>query len=124
MKKILFTALAALTLGTSVAQSSLIKTCYRGAFAPAPTAMWTDTWTEWDPQNANYPAPTVTISADITANTTWSTGTTYLLAAQCHVKNNSALTIQPGVIIRGKKAFTGACLLICTGSTLIANGTV
>ncbi len=123
MKKSLFTVLAALTLGTGVSQNFFTKTCYRGAFAPAPAPMWTDSWTEWDPQNKVYPAPTVTISADITANTTWSTGITYLLAAQCHVKNNSVLTIQPGAIIRGQKAFIGACLLVCTGSSLVANGT-
>ena len=29
-------------------------TTYRGAFAPAPIPMWTDSWTNWDPQNAVY----------------------------------------------------------------------
>ena len=35
--------------------SQIITTTYRGAFAPAPEAMWTDTWTEYDPQNKVYP---------------------------------------------------------------------
>lgn len=124
MKKNLFTLLTAFTLGMSVAQPFFTPTNYRGAFAPSPTAMWTNTWTEWDPQNKIYPVPTVTITGNILSNTTWSTGSTILLSAQCFVKNNSVLTIQPGVTILGDKAVTGACLLITTGSQLIANGTV
>lgn len=125
MKKNLLTALAVLTMGISVAQSPFFQaTTYRGAFAPAPTNMWTDTWTEWDPQNKVYPAPTMTVTGNITSNTTWSTGQTVLLSAQCFVKNSAVLTIQPGVTILGDKAVTGACLLIETGSKLIANGTI
>lgn len=125
MKKILFTALTAITIASGIAQTApfITKTCYRGAFAPAPTPMWTDTWTEWDPQNKVYPAPTMTVTADITANTTWSTGTTVLLSKTCFVKNNSILTIQPGVVVMGDKAVTGAGLFITNGSKLIANGT-
>ncbi|MBA3662832.1 MAG: T9SS type A sorting domain-containing protein [Bacteroidetes bacterium] len=124
MKKNLLTALAALTLGISVAQSPFFQsTTYRGAFAPAPTNMWTDNWTEWDPQNKVYPAPTITVTGNITTNTTWSSGQTVLLSSQCFVKNNAVLTIQPGVTVLGDKAVTGACLLVETGSQLIANGT-
>ncbi|MGZ4090219.1 MAG: T9SS type A sorting domain-containing protein [Bacteroidia bacterium] len=125
MKKILFTVLSALTLSGGIAQSPFFtQTSYRGAFAPTPAPMWTDTWTEWDPQNKVYPAPTMTVTGNITSNTTWATGQTVLLSAQCFVKNNAVLTIQPGVTILGDKAVTGACLLIETGSQLIANGTV
>jgi hypothetical protein len=123
MKKILFTALAALTIANGFSQSFFTKTCYRGAFAPAPAAMWTDNWTEWDPINKVYPAPTMTITGNITTNTTWSTGQVILLSAQCFVTGNSILTIQPGVVIMGDKAVTGAGLFITTGSQLIANGT-
>lgn len=124
MKKSLFTALAAITLTGAVAQSTfLTKTCYRGAFAPAPTPMWTDNWTEWDPQNKAYPAPTSTVNANITTNTTWSTGQVVLLQGPIYVTGNSVLTIQPGVIIRGATAVAGSGLFITTGSQLIANGT-
>ncbi len=124
MKKQLLTALSVLTLGVSVAQTGFFTpTSYRGAFAPAPTAMWTNGWTEWDPQNAAYPAPTMTVTGNITSNTTWTTGQTVLLSATCFVKNNATLTIQPGVVIRGDKSVTGAGLFITTGSKLIANGT-
>ena len=127
MKKILFTTLSAVFFNTAFAQApmpfKINKTCYRGAFAPAPTPMWTDTWTEWNPQTKVYPAPTVTVSSNITANTTWSTGAVVLLSTQCFVKNNSVLTIQPGVIVLGDKNVAGAGLFITTGSQLIANGT-
>lgn len=99
-------------------------TTYRGAFAPAPTPMWTDTWCEWDPQNKVYPAPTMTVASNITANTTWSTGQVVLLSGQIFVKNNAVLTIQPGVIIRGDKSVTGAGLFITRGAKIIAQGTV
>lgn len=124
MKKNLFTAVAALTLASSFAQVTpfLEKTCYRGAFAPAPTPMWTDNWTEWDPQNKVYPAPTVTISANITSNTTWSTGQTYLLQGPIYVTGNSVLTIQPGVVIRGLSGAGGSGLFITKGSKLMAVG--
>ncbi|MBL7901910.1 MAG: T9SS type A sorting domain-containing protein [Bacteroidia bacterium] len=125
MKKILFTSLGALFFGASFAQSPFFtKTCYRGAFAPAPTPMWTDTWTEWDPQNKVYPAPTQTITGNITSNTTWNTGQVILLSAQCFIKNNSVLTIQPGVVVLGDKNTVGAGIFVTKGSQLIANGTV
>lgn len=95
---------------------------YRGAFAPAPAAMWTDTWTQFDPQNVNYPTATVTISANITTNTTWTTGTTYTLGGQIYVKDNATLTIEPGVIIRSNIA--GAGLFVTKGAKLMAEGTV
>jgi hypothetical protein len=125
MKKILLSAIGMLIMGSSFAQTTslLTKTCYRGAFAPAPTPMWTDTWTEWDPQNKVYPSANFTVTGNITSNTTWTTGQVILLSTQCFVKNNSILTIQPGVIVLGDKSVTGAGLFITKGSQVIANGT-
>jgi len=123
MKKLLLASLFALFINTAFAQAPFItQTCYRGAFAPAPTPMWTNNWTSWDPQNNVYPAPTVTVSSNILANTTWSVGQTILITTPIFVKNNSVLTIQPGVVIRGQKNTT-ASLIITKGSQLIANGT-
>jgi hypothetical protein len=119
MKKIYFLAMLLLVAVTGFAQ--FITTNYRGAFAPAPEAMWTDTWTEYDPQNKVYPATTVTITNEITANTTWTSGNTYSLGGQIYVKNNATLTIQPGVIIRSTAA--GAGLFVTRGAKLIAEGT-
>ncbi|WP_281297831.1 T9SS type A sorting domain-containing protein [Flavobacterium limnophilum] len=120
MKKIYFLSMVLLVTFTGFAQFT--TTTYRGAFAPAPEAMWTDTWTEFDPQNKVYPTPTVTISANITANTTWTAGNTYSLGGQIYVKNNATLTIEPGVIIRSNAA--GAGLFVTKGAKLIAEGTV
>lgn len=98
------------------------STNYRGAFAPAPAAMWTNTWTEYDPQNKVYPTPNVTVSTNITTNTTWTAGNTYALGGQIYVKNNATLTIEPGVVIASNVA--GAGLFITKGAKLIAEGTV
>lgn len=110
-----------LMLVTFTGFSQIIATTYRGAFAPAPAAMWTDNWTEYDPQNKVYPTPTVTISGNITANTTWTAGNTYTLGGQIYVKNNATLTIEPGVIVRSTAP--GAGLFITKGAKLIAEGT-
>ncbi|WP_304198629.1 T9SS type A sorting domain-containing protein [Flavobacterium alvei] len=119
MKKIYLFSM--LMLVTVTGFSQIITTTYRGAFAPAPAAMWTDTWTEYDPQNKVYPTPTVTISTDITTNTTWTAGNTYSLGGQIYVKNNATLTIEPGVIVRSTAP--GAGLFITKGAKLIAEGT-
>lgn len=122
MKKILLSVLTLATLATSVAQSSFFtKTCYRGAFAPAPAAPWTAGWTEWDPQNKVYPAPTTTVTGTITASQTWTAPV--LLQGPVYVSNNAVITIQPGVVVHGSKAVAGSALIICKGSQLIANGT-
>lgn len=120
MKK--FYVLSMLLLVSFTSFSQFVTTTYRGAFAPAPEAMWTDSWTEFDPQNKVYPATTVTISANITANTTWTAGNTYNLSGQIYVKNNATLTIEPGVVIRSKTA--GAGLFVTKGAKLIAQGTM
>ncbi|TRX23772.1 T9SS type A sorting domain-containing protein [Flavobacterium franklandianum] len=119
MKKIYFLLMLVLVTFTGFAQFT--TTTYRGAFAPAPAAMWTDSWTEYNPQNKVYPTPTVTISTEITTNTTWTVGNTYTLAGQIYVKNNATLTIEPGVIIRSTAP--GAGLFITKGAKLIAEGT-
>lgn len=123
MKKIYKTALFAIMGNVALAQGFFTPTAYRGAFAPAPTAMWTDNWTQWDPQNAVYPAPNVTVSSNITTNTTWTSGNVYLLQGQIFVTNNATLTIQAGTIIRGDKSSTGAGLFITKGAKLMAMGT-
>lgn len=126
MKKLLFASAGLLLFGSAIAQTSSFfeKTCYRGAFAPSPAPMWTDTWTEWSPKSKVYPAPTVTISTNITSNTTWLAGQTYLLQGPIYVTNNSILTIPAGVVVLGDKSSSGAALIITKGSQLIANGTV
>lgn len=123
MKRIYLSMLVA-TLGLSQSNAQFFETTtYRGAFAPAPTAMWTDGWANWDPQNTNYGTPNVTISTDITSNTTWTSNNVYLLSGQIYVKNNATLTIEPGTIIMGNKAVNGSGLFITKGSKIMAEGT-
>ncbi|MFM2213724.1 MAG: hypothetical protein RL427_987, partial [Bacteroidota bacterium] len=78
--------IAVLALVANFVSAQIEPTTYRGAFAPAPTAMWTDSWTNYDPQNTVYPATTVTVNADITANTTWATGQTVALSGLIYVR--------------------------------------
>ncbi|MBK8368346.1 MAG: T9SS type A sorting domain-containing protein [Bacteroidetes bacterium] len=130
MKKIYTLAAAALLSVTAIAQTPFwTSTSYKGAF-PVTDGLtgttsnnWLAGWTNWDPENAVYPAPTTTISANITTNTTWTSGNTYLLVGNIAVTNNAVLTIQPGTVIRGDKN-SKACLIISRGSQINAVGTV
>ena len=101
----------------------LTNTTYRGAFAPAPTAMWTDNWTNYDPQNAVYPTPNVNVTTNITTDTHWTACNTYYLRGQIYVKNNATLTIDPGVVIRADRTAIGAGLFITKGAKINAVGT-
>lgn len=128
MKKIYFSALALLVAGAVNAQGWWTGTSYRGAFPQTDglTGMtsndWTAGWTNFSPEDAAYGAPTVTVSSDITASTTWTTGTIVLLQNKIYVKNGATLTIEPGVIVRGDKASQGT-LIITRGSKIHAQGT-
>lgn len=112
---------ALLALVCNFAFSQIQQTAYKGAFAPAPAAMWTDTWTNFDPQNAVYGATTEVISGDITANKLLVSTIVYELSGLVTVRNNATLTIPAGTVIRSSGA--GDALVITRGSKLIANGT-
>ncbi len=108
-----------------VTSSSFIKqVTYRGAFAPAPSVMWTDGWTNWDPKHTNYPSPTVTVTGTITSNTTWTSNNTYLISGLVYVAANVTLTIQPGTIIRGDATVANSSLIVTKNAKLNAIGTV
>ena len=67
----------------------------------------------------------ITVGSNITANTTWETGKTYILAGRIAVVDGVTLTIEPGVMVKGQ-AGTGAnatALLIARGGKLMAEGT-
>lgn len=68
---------------------------------------------------------TITVSSNITSNTTWLTGKIYILSTRVTVASGATLTIQPGVIVKGQ-AGTGAnatALIIARGAKLMAEGT-
>lgn len=64
----------------------------------------------------------ITVSGDISTNTTWTSNNTYLLSGFVYVTNGAKLTIEPGTVIKGDKASKGA-LIITRGSQIIADGT-
>lgn len=62
----------------------------------------------------------ITVSGDITANTTWTNNNIYTLTGGfVYVTNNSTLTIEPGTIIKGN----ASTLVITRGSKIMADGT-
>lgn len=131
MKKIYtFAALALLSL-QGIAQSPFLwtNTDYKGAFPVTDGATgiasndWTAGWTEWDPFTKVYGAPTVTITSDITTNTTWTSNNVYRLVGNISVKNGATLTIEPGTVIRGGAVSDKSCLIITMGSKINAQGT-
>ncbi|NOZ47342.1 MAG: hypothetical protein GXO79_11260 [Chlorobi bacterium] len=65
------------------------------------------------------------IIENITENTTWETGNVYVLGARIEVISGATLTIEPGVIVKGK-AGTGTnatALIIARNAKLMAEGT-
>lgn len=126
MKKFYTLALAGLMGGSLIAQTAFwTPTTYKGAFPVTDNTAatdWTIGWTNFDPENTTYGAATVTVSADITTNTTWTTGAIVNLQNKVFVKNNAVLTIEPGVIVRGDKNTEGT-LIITKGAKIIAAGT-
>lgn len=70
-------------------------------------------------------ASTVHVASNITSDTTWETGKTYILGGRIAVEAGATLTIEEGVVVKGE-AGTGAnasTLLIARDATLNANGT-
>ncbi len=105
-------------------------TTYRGAFAPAPTPMWTENWTNWNPNATPYgtglPVATKTgVLGDFNTPTTitWVKDSVYLLSGPVYLDSLCTLVIQPGTIIKGNSAVVISSLIIQRGATLIANGT-
>lgn len=122
MKKNLLSLLPLLCAAFAV-KAQVEATTYRGAFAPAPVRMWTESWTNWNPNATPYPSTTVTVSGTITTNTTWTSNNVYLLSGLVYVDSLVTLTIEPGTIIRGDFAIRNSSLIVERGGKLIAEGT-
>ncbi len=69
--------------------------------------------------------PAISVTQNITANTTWETGKIYILEGRISVLSGVTLTIQPGVIIKGREGSeaNATALLIARGGKLMAEGT-
>jgi hypothetical protein len=68
---------------------------------------------------------TIRVAANITANTTWVTGKTYILGARVFVTSGAKLTIQKGVIVKGEagSGLNATSLVIARGAQIDAQGT-
>ena len=64
---------------------------------------------------------TITVSGDITSNTTWTRNNQYVLSGFVYVTANAELIIESGTIIKGDKATKGS-LIITRGSKIFALG--
>ncbi len=91
----------------------LKQTGYVGALRPETTNDWTKGWTNFDPKNAVYAAPTDTVTLngmistlavpgekDITGTTTLTASTVYLLKGLVVVRSGGKLVIPAGTVIR------------------------
>jgi len=67
----------------------------------------------------------ILVSANITTNTTWETGKTYILGGRIAVVDGVTLTIEPGVVVKGQAGIgsNATALLIARGAKLMAEGT-
>ena len=67
----------------------------------------------------------VEITSNITSNTTWETGKTYVLAGRIAVTSGVTLTIQPGVVVKGQvgSGANATALIIARGAKIMAEGT-
>ena len=66
---------------------------------------------------------TVTVSADVTANTTWTRGNIYRIQGFRKVANGATLTIESGTKIIGDFNTVGSSLFVLRGARIIADGT-
>jgi hypothetical protein len=68
-------------------------------------------------------AQQVTVTTDITTNTTWTAGNVYRLIGFRKVANGATLTIEPGTRIVGDFNTVGSSLFVLRGARIMANGT-
>ncbi len=121
MKKVLSILAGTILSVSAYSQAFWEYTSYAGAFAPSPANRWTDTWTNFDPQNAAYPSTTVNVTGDITTNTTWTASNVYYINnIFVYVDSAVTLTIEPGTVIR---ASGNGALIVNRHGNIMAQGT-
>ncbi|MEA3504736.1 MAG: hypothetical protein U9R32_06000 [Bacteroidota bacterium] len=97
-------------------------------FALAISLVSTSCEKDSDTEPTSEPTPEsteITVSENITSNTTWETGKTYTLASRIAVVDGITLTIQPGVIVKGEagSGTNATALVIAQGAKIMAEGT-
>ncbi|MFQ3575291.1 MAG: hypothetical protein SNJ77_02535 [Cytophagales bacterium] len=83
---------------------------------------WTKGWTSYKPTSVEYPKISDTLKGVINKNINLSSSKTYLLKGTVYVTNGATLNIEPGTIIRAD-INSNACLVVCRGSKINAEGT-
>ena len=65
------------------------------------------------------------VESNISSNTTWETGKTYVLGGRITVTSGNTLTIQPGVVVKGEvgSGSNATALIIARGAKIDAQGT-
>ena len=143
-KKLLsFVSLLGFTLQILTAQTDfrLQQTTYVGALSADLANDWTQGWTNWDPKNANYPAPTdlttldgtaaslpVPGEKDVTNTLTLDASKVYLLKGLVVVRNGGKLVIPAGTVIRAQADVNAnpknyASIVVERGGQIEINGT-
>jgi hypothetical protein len=114
-----------------VAATSTQLTVIVPANAGSPVSVSANGATATGPAFSLAAKPVVTVVGSVSANTTWSAGTVYVLRGFVYVSNNATLTIEPGTIIKGatkdqdpEGQNRGGTLIVEQGAKLIAQGTV
>lgn len=69
-------------------------------------------------------APTQTISTDISTNTTWVSGETYLLDGLIFVRPGATLTIEPGTVVKGKAVPSSSTGDLASGLVVMVGGRI
>lgn len=125
MKKRLVSIVMVAAVGTLAIMSSCKK---EGCSDPAATNYDEKVKEKNDDGSCIYPyeaVDTVYVSENVTANTTWESGKTYILQSRIAVTGGATLTIEPGTVVKGE-AGSGAnatALIIARGSKIMAEGT-
>lgn len=131
MKKQSLLILALLVSAVSYGQF-FTQVPHRGAFG---TWDWSQPWANWTPKETIYPGDPnyrgpvtnkVSVSGDITSNTTWSANNWYEITGIIRVRNGATLTIEAGTVIRGLATTNSAdkgAILIAKGARINGVGT-
>ena len=81
---------------------------YHGAFDPSASGTWMDGWTKLSQDGHLGAGGDVTVSSDISEDTTWTADKTYILSKPIFVVNDATLTIEPGTTIYGTEDDSGS----------------